>query len=44
MELARTEDELRDSHCRGVTERDRGLTRHQAAVVRELHRRHAPHP
>lgn len=43
VELARTEDELRESRCRGLTERDRGLVRHQAAVVRALHRRHAQH-
>lgn len=38
-ELARTEDVLRGARCRGLTEADLTVARHQAAVVRELRRR-----
>ena len=39
-ELARTEDALRGSRARGMTAQDLRTVRRQAAVVRELRRRH----
>ncbi len=38
-ELASTEDALRGSHRRGLSDGDLRLVRRQAAVVRELRRR-----